>query len=352
MAEQIYLVINGGAYTWDKHRGFNYQHDVDGNLYGYVPSTDPTRPAVKKGVIAFADVTNDLLADALYGGNGSGSANVVSYRNEKAALSTFQLPPGIATPFTFSRPTDIVESTLIPHDAGVPYAVTWVTRPSFSSFSATVYNGLVDPFTKQADPMLTSGLSVADSATGPKLIGYGRMTDIGTMGVLSYERTGGIGAVDESTIYLNGMSLIGPLLPGTKVVGVGNFVDDMGMGRRDEILFKQGGSGELVIWDPKKGAQGFTTLFTPSPGWSVVATGDLSGDGVDDILLNVHNEPGQSVVSPQGSTAFFDFVKGQWTWVGTLDAAAIRGIAPLLPDPASGMAEVGLAGLAPPDGGW
>jgi len=340
VAEQLYLVMNGGAHLWTPAGGLRYLHYVDPALFA------PGVPGNSRvGRVALTDTDKDGRAEAVYDfGGGRGIA--VSYAPGSAAptLTGVSLYGPDNVPRTQWGSTHIYDLDPTPWDTGVPM-VRFEHNGSMSRPITGNSYFLQDVKSGAAVPLLSLG------GTGSYL-GAGRFTDDGEVRAIYHAGLSIFGA-DLTTIQLSGKTLIDQLRPGTQVVGIGNFA---GAANRDEILFQQDGTRELIAWDPAKGSAGFRGIFTPNEGWSVVTTGDLTGDGIDDVVVRYAAPATGAATTVDGATAAFDFMKGEWHWIGVTEVGAIRGIAPLLtpasPPPASAPPEeIGLAGL-PAEGAW
>ncbi|WP_310476886.1 hypothetical protein [Sandarakinorhabdus sp.] len=102
----------------------------------------------------------------------------------------------------------------------------------------------------------------------------------------------------DSTQGANGFSYFLRLGAGTEVAAVADFTGD----GRPDILFSQPGGG-LVRWDMAQGGNGFAVL-PATPGFDVIATGDLRGSAAADVLLK--NAAGQLRILDSASGTISD----------------------------------------------
>ncbi|WP_310475485.1 M10 family metallopeptidase C-terminal domain-containing protein [Sandarakinorhabdus sp.] len=114
----------------------------------------------------------------------------------------------------------------------------------------------------------------------------------------------------DSTQGSNGFSYFLRLDATSMVTAVADFTGD---GRSDVLLGKPGGG--LIRWDTTLGGAGFA-LLPAAPGFDVIATGDLVGNGAEDLLLT--NAAGQLRIldATNGSISDLFSLATGWSVVG------------------------------------
>jgi Ca2+-binding RTX toxin-like protein len=141
---------------------------------------------------------------------------------------------------------------------------------------------------------VNDGMAMRQAPTGAHVAGFGDFDGDGRSDVLwqsagnqlqaSFGSAGG-GFIDGAAVTTSGMG------PGWGIAAIGDFDGD----GRDELLGRNGSSGELASWSGAGLVSG-TLLTARASGtvatdWHVTGTGDFNGDGRDDILWR--NEDGR-----------------------------------------------------------
>ncbi|HYC05480.1 MAG TPA: hypothetical protein VED40_19470 [Azospirillaceae bacterium] len=317
MPEQIYIVRDGGAYSWDVKSGLRYLHYVDPAQFGAGANGF-------RGGIDLADVDRDGRAEAVYR-TGDAALTIVDYDLAGApSLRSLTLPQPDSFPSTGLRIGNEMEGTVGAFDGLiVEYRQAGVNHGTAVSYST--YRQ-VNPATGEQ----ANFYSRFDSAfiTGERLIAVGEFTG-DLVPDLIYSPSNAQGSPSELMLRSGG-GRSGEFInlgPGTSIAGVGNF---SGGTAREEVLLFDSANRQLILWDPAKQSQGFTPLFPLGEGWAVAGTGDLTGDGIDDILVNYRTPAGAQPTTTPGNTVYFDPVNKAFGFVGIFDRFELRDIAPVL----------------------
>ena len=115
-------------------------------------------------------------------------------------------------------------------------------------------------------------------------------------------------ASGQASIWdMNGNSLIGggPVTPSAgpawKVIGTGDFTDDS---FSDDILWQNGSSGQVSVWEMSGNSLVGGGSVTPDPGpaWKAIGTGDFNDDGHSDVLFQNRSSGQVSIWEMNGNT--------------------------------------------------